>query len=651
MRLTYLLQSVALHMMNTLLLIIVCIQVVSHIMRFLDLPDRKSAAQVCRSWYYASLDNLLLSDVVVTFQSWSEFHAALPQLCKRSRINLVLESIDSSISTREQVASVDREVLRRVRSLSLAGCDITEGLFTSMLGGCTGLEKLDISRCNALFMTGQLLSKPEDVKLLSEALARLRELKIASVRYISDESFSRLVPLCSGLEKLSLSGNQMVFHTKNYLWKGKETAVLTFSNIMNFFEATASRITALDFSRTAINDEALSSLASVPNLCLHELCLSCCQDVTDKGVASVCKSQHLLELLDLTDCQSVTDSAVDRVCLECDNLRVLRIGKCRRVTDLSACKLKSLGRLRQLDVSACYSLTSRGLCLGLCSTVSPLLHLTSLNVAYCSSLCDSFIVEMTRSLPGLTKLDISSCSVSDIGLRAICSRLTGLRSLRLAWCRDITDAGLLGVPDLDADSPQDHGDGTVGRCRCTRRHQSLNIFNPPKHGPVKVLTMPKSEHSLDEADFRPITNLRNLRLLDLTSCNRISDAGVSQVMAFTELRCLYLSLCTKLTDMSLAAIGAGLPSLEELHLALLTSVTDAGVAEISERLRRLMFLDVSSCDQLTDKSIAALFRNTKTLRQLDVSLCTGISREAVDKLERRLDRLVLVHRRHIDIGI
>ena len=638
-------------MMNALqLLIIACLQVVSHIMRFLDLPDRKSVAQVCRSWYGASLDHLLVSDVVMMFQSWSELHAALPLLCKRSRINLVLESIDNSIATRDQVANIDRELFRRVRSLCLAGCDITEGMFTSLLGSCTGLETLDISRCNALFMTGQLLTKSADVELLSELLARLRELKIASVRYISDECFNRLLPACSGLERLSLAGNPMVFHTRNYLWKGKESAVLTFSNIMNFLEASASKLTALDFSRTTINDEALSSLARIPDLCLHEMCLSCCQDITDRGVRALCEAQRSLRLLDFTDCQSVTDSGVESICSECDDLRVLRLGKCRRVTDLSVCRLKCQHRLRRLDLGACYSLTSRGLCLGLCSTTSPLTRLTSLNLAYCSSLCDSFVVEMTRCIPGLTELDVSSSSVSDVGLRAICSRLTSLRSLRIAWCQDVTDAGLLGVPDLAADCPPDHGDGTAGRCRCTRRHQFLNIFHPPKHGPKKP-NVPKSDYSLDEADFRPITNLRSLQLLDLTSCNRITDVGLSQVMVFTELRCLYLNLCTKLTDISLAAIAVGLPSLEELHLALLRCITDAGVVEIGSRLHRLLFLDISSCYQLTDKTVATLVHSAKTLRQLDVSLCTGISGKAVDELERSLDRLVVVYRRHIDIGI
>ena len=618
-------------------------------MRFLDLPDRKSAALVCRHWYYASLDVLHMSNVVMTFQSWSQLDAALPLLAKRSRVNLAVESIDNSIATRDKVACLDAELFGCVRSLSLAGCDITEGLFTSLLGSCTGLEKLDISRCNALFMTGQLLSKQADVELLTEALVCLRELKLASIRYISDESFNRLVSVCSSLGKLSLAGNQIVFHTKNYLWKGKESAILTFDNIMSFLNAHASKITVLDFSRTAINDEALSSLARIPDLCLRELRLCFCQEITDVGIAAVCKVQHSLELLDLTDCQSVTDSSLESICLECDDLRVLRLGKCRRITDLSVCKLKCQRHIRELDVSACYSLSSRGLALGLCTSSSPLQCLTSLNLACCSSVRDCFIAELSRCVTGLTELDISSCSISNAGLRAVCARLTNLRRLRLAWCQDITDAGFLGMPDVDRKphSGGSGGDDDGGHCQCTRRHQSLHIFSPPKHSAEKLST-PKCEDDLDEADFRPITNLRRLQLLDLTSCKRITDLSVSRMMCFTELRSLHLSLCQRLTDTSLAAIAAGLPSLEELHLAHLVHITDSSVAEISERLHRLSTLNISSCDRLTDRSIKTLLHNTKTLRELDVSLCSGISGAAVDKLELGLERFVLVHRRHID---
>jgi len=121
-------------------------------------------------------------------------------------------------------------------------------------------------------------------------------------------------------------------------------------------------------------------------------------------------------------------------------------------------------------------------------------------------------------------------------------------------------------------------------------------------------------------------------------------------MSFKEMRCLCLSCCTKLTDVSLVAVSVGLPNLEELHLALLGSVTDAGVREISERLHRLSYLDVFSCDQLTDRTIDTLFHNIP-IRPCVVlmylcALCTGISEYAGFKLKRDLDHLVLVNRQH-----
>ena len=405
------------------------IQVVSHIMRFLDLPDRKSAALVCRRWYYASLDPLVTSNDVMTFHTWSQLHSALPLLSNRSRLNLVLERIYDSVA-RVRLAS---EIFPRVRSLSVADCQMSASLFTSLLSRCTALEKLNISRCNDLFM----LSKPADVELLTVSFSRLRELKIASVRYVSDETFSRLMSVCPSLESLSLADNRIVFDTKHLqsLRSGKASRFLTFDSIMGFLKNNASQITALDFSRTEIDDEALSSLAQIPNLSLTELCVGFCDEVTDKGVAALCKAQPSLKLLDLTDCKSVTDASLESVCSACENIRVLRLGECRRVTDLSVCKLKSQHGLRQLDLNATYSVTSRGLSLGLCSTTSPLTYLTSLNLKCCSSVSDSFIVEMTCCIPRLLDLDISSCSIGNASLRAISARLTSLRRLRLA--RDV----------------------------------------------------------------------------------------------------------------------------------------------------------------------------------------------------------------------
>ena len=260
--------------------------------------------------------------------------------CNRSRLNLVLQSIDNSVAIHDEVANL-AEVFRRVRSLSLAGCHISASLFTSLLGHCTALEKLDIIRCNFLFMAPQFLSKPADGEMQTVSLARLRELKNSlGILVISNKTFSRLVSVCPSLESLSLADINIVFDNMSTWGDEDDSLFLTFDNIMRFLETNASRLTALDFSRTEIDDQALSSLAQIPNLSLTELCLGFCDEVTDKGVAALCKAQPSLKLLDLTDCRSVTDTSLESVCSACENIRILRLGECR-LTDLSVCKLKS----------------------------------------------------------------------------------------------------------------------------------------------------------------------------------------------------------------------------------------------------------------------------------------------------------------------
>lgn len=52
-------------------------------------------------------------------------------------------------------------------------------------------------------------------------------------------------------------------------------------------------------------------------------------------------------------------------------------------------------------------------------------------------------------LPALTSLDVSGCrNLSNGGLRDLAASRPGLRHLRLAWCREITSSGLLGLSPL-----------------------------------------------------------------------------------------------------------------------------------------------------------------------------------------------------------
>ena len=619
-------------------------------MKYLNAADRKAASMVCRSWYQASYDPKLTGNRLLRFQTWSQLEEALSSINLHHSANVVLESLDNSSATRSRIAAVSTEAFDGIRSLCLAGCDMTETLFTIILSGCTNLEILDINRCNILFMTGQLLAKQSDVDQLKNALTKVYDLRLESIRYLSDVTFNRLVGVCPGIRRLSLAGNQIVFHSDVYFGSRGQTqransAVVTFSNLLAYLRAAAPQLSSLDLGRTSLTDDALGAIANIPNLQLHEVYLSHCQELTDSGIQKLVSLQPSIRVLDISECLSVKDSGLESICAGLTELRELNIAKCRQLTDYSVCELRNLQHLKKLDVNACYTVTSRGLGLGLCTPPNPLLCLTSLYLSCCSSVRDGFVVEMSVQLPLIVDLDLSSCSVGNTGLHAICARMTRLRHLRLAWCQDITDNGLLGIQDSNVHEPHCHDDDDVGLCRCTRRHSSVPIFNPPKAASAGLTKKPLK--NADLSDIRPITNLKNLRLLDLTSCHRLTDAGVSKVMSFPELRCLHLSLCPGLTDITLLAISTGLPSLEELHMAQCTRITDTGVLRLTERLHRLSHLNMSSCDQLTNRTLEALFNNTKGLRHLDVSLCSGVTAAAVDMLEHSLGHLVSVQKRLI----
>jgi hypothetical protein len=617
-------------------------------MKFLSVADRKAASMVCRSWYQASLDPKLSANRLLRFHCWSDLDEALTTMSLHHSLNVVLESLDNSSATRSQITALSAHAFVGIRSLSLAGCDLTEAMFTTLLSGCTNLEVLDISRCNVLFMTGQLLAKQTDVDLLKTALSRVHDLRLCSIRYLSDATFNRLMAVCPNISQLGLAGNQIVFHSDVYFGSGDlarraNSAVLTFTNLLSFVRSSAPKLSSLDLSRTSITDDALGLIAKIPKLQLLEFHLSHCQELTDKGIQTLVCLQPSLQVLDISECLTVRDSGLESICTSLSELRELNIAKCRQITDNSICKLRSLVQLVKLDLNACYTVTSRGLGLGICSESSPLHQLTSLSLACCSSVRDGFVVEMSACLPLVEDLDLSSCGVGNAGLHAICARMARLKQLRLAWCQDITDNGLLGIRDASSvHEPHCHDDDDVGLCRCTRRHHT-SIFNPPK--PASASSKKQQQPNFQMHDLRPISNLKHLRLLDLTSCHRLTDTGVANVMSFPELRCLHLSLCPALTDVSVVAISTGVPSLEELHLAQCNRISDAGLIRLTERLHRLSSLNISSCDQLTNRALEALFSNTKGLRHLDVSLCSRITAAAVEMLEHNLGRLVSVQKR------
>jgi hypothetical protein len=248
-------------------------------------------------------------------------------------------------------------------------------------------------------------------------------------------------------------------------------------------------------------------------------------------------------------------------------------------------------------------------------------------------------------------LDISSCGITDRAIHYISKYLTNLRVLRLAWCKDISDNGLLGKVDIN--DPRLGKIEDEGMCRCTRKRQAPVILSLPKKENAALTNDPSAEacnyklhiQMHQKETWPPVTNIRTLVCLDVTACHRVTDTSITQLMTFPELTAIHLGLCKGITDASLLAIAEGIPCMEEIHLTQCKAVSTAGITALAEKLRRLRYLDISNCDAVTNQALEALAKHSKRLRHLDISLCNNITCEMVEKLENSMMHLQTVRKR------
>ena len=325
---------------------------------------------------------------------------------------------------------------------------------SELLAKCGDLKALDLSCCNSLFMSGQLLSKPDDVTALKRSLVHLRSLNLSSIRFLSDNLFNRLTNVCSNVEELHLAGNEMVFYSERSSLSTQSANVqLTFKNVLTFLEKSASRIKSLNFSRTLINDVSLNKLAQVKGLELEEIHLVCCREVYSAGVTGIAKKQLRLKVVNLSQCLDICDEALNSICNNLHELKCLHINKCQQVTDASVKNVHLLDTLEKLEMAG-GNATSDALVKGLCR--GKLKHLHHLNLHCCYLVKDSFVTQMCQHLPHLAYLDIEAAKITDVGLQAICQFLTHLKTLNLSWCKEITDKGLTGEL-LDSVKQQENG--------------------------------------------------------------------------------------------------------------------------------------------------------------------------------------------------
>ena len=174
----------------------------------------------------------------------------------------------------------------------------------------------------------------------------------------------------------------------------------------------------------------------------------------------------------------------------------------------------------------------------------------------------------------MLEIDLHKCAlINDISVSTLLSRATHLRELRLAGCELITDEAFT------------------------------------------VLT-----HS---------RQLDSLRILDLTSCERITDASVRKIIELApRLRNLVLAKCRNITDVAVTSIARLGKNLHYVHLGHCGLITDKAILHLIKTCNRIRYIDLACCTRLTDESVQQL-ANLPKLRRIGLVKCQNITDRSI----------------------
>ncbi|KAG9252944.1 uncharacterized protein F5Z01DRAFT_169110 [Emericellopsis atlantica] len=294
------------------------------------------------------------------------------------------------------------------------------------------------------------------------------------------------------------------------------------------------------------------------------------EKVSDGSVQplSVCTR---IERLTLPNCRGLTDLGLMSLVNGSTCLSALDISNDKNITEQSINAVaESCKRLQGLNITGCENISNESMI----NLAQNCRSIKRLKLNECSQLRDDAVNAFAENCPNMLEIDLHQCNLVGNGpITALLTKGTSLRELRLANCDLVDDFAFLSLP-------------------------ASRTF----------------EH---------------LRILDLTSCARLTDEAVLKIIdAAPRLRNLVLAKCRNITDISVKAIAKLGKNLHYVHLGHCGQITDDGVKELIQQCNRIRYIDLGCCTNLTDDSVRRLATLPK-LKRIGLVKCSNISDESV----------------------
>ncbi|KAF5663246.1 f-box leucine-rich repeat grr1 [Fusarium heterosporum] len=262
-----------------------------------------------------------------------------------------------------------------------------------------------------------------------------------------------------------------------------------------------------------------------------------------------------VERLTLTNCRGLTDSGLIALVENSNSLLALDISHDKNITEQSINAIaKHCNRLQGLNITGCENISNESMI----TLATSCRYIKRLKLNECSQLQDDAIHSFAENCPNILEIDLHQCNrIGNGPVTSLMVKGNCLRELRLANCDLIDDDAFLSLP--------------FGR------------------------------------------TFEHLRILDLTSCVRLTDAAVQKIIDVApRLRNLVLAKCRNITDAAVHAI----------------SKLDEGVKKLVQNCNRIRYIDLGCCTNLTDESVKRLALLPK-LKRIGLVKCSSITDDSV----------------------
>lgn len=248
----------------------------------------------------------------------------------------------------------------------------------------------------------------------------------------------------------------------------------------------------------------------------------------------------------------------------------------------------------------------------------------------------------------------------------LCDRL---ERLNLVNCSNISEDALCDVltkfPNLiaiDLSAVVDTSDRVIhGLALVAKRLQGINLTGCNRVTDAGVLDLARECTNLRRVKLSGVEQVTDVSVsvlskacpllleIDLHGCRRITNASVRDLWVHcTHMREMRLSHCSELTD---TAFPASFHSRDHiLHSASLRPWDDFPPLVLSRTLDHLRMLDITGCALITDDAVEGIISHAPKIRNLVLSKCSQLTDRAVESvclLGKHLHYLHLGHAIHI----